>query len=218
MTTIAQLMRVPPAPFVPAARVGELTLLVMPCWTGDIEDGQREVAKLRAAGEPIAEMVAPFPYPVMYEFTKEATNPHGVDIRSMFANTISDAEIDAMIDAVGRGTATVNMVQIRGLGGAMARVDAGATAFAHRDKQYMVSVLALWADAAEDPAPHRTWTRALWEQIRGAAEGVYVNFLAEEPERLLEAYPRATYDRLAEVKRAYDPDNVFTFNHNIRPR
>ena len=218
MTTIAQLMRVPPAPFVPAERVGEMTLLVMPCWTGDIEEGQRELAKLRALAEPIAEMVAPFPYPVMYQFTEEATKPHGADIRSMFTNAISDSHIDAMIDAIGRGTATVNMVQIRGLGGAMARVEAGATAFAHRDKQYMVSVLALWADAAEDAAPHRAWTRGLWEQIRGAAEGVYVNFLAEEPERLLEAYPQATYDRLARVKRAWDRDNVFALNHNIRPR
>ena len=110
------------------------------------------------------------------------------------------------------------MVQLRGLGGAMASVPAGATAFAHRDARYFVAILGLWFDPFEDPTPHRRWTEGLWEKIRPEGRGVYVNFLAEEGEgRVREAYPNGTYERLAAVKRQYDPTNVFRFNQNVKP-
>jgi hypothetical protein len=106
----------------------------------------------------------------------------------------------------------MGMVQLRGLGGAMARVPAGDTAFAHRDKPLMLAILNL--GGTEDD---RVWTETLWRGLRRSISGVYVNFLDQGEERLGEAYPAGTYARLAEIKRRYDPTNFFTINQNIRP-
>jgi FAD/FMN-containing dehydrogenase len=131
---------------------------------------------------------------------------------------VSDETIDATLEAMTQATSPMNMVQFRGFGGAMARVSADATAFVHRDKPYQVTLLGLWPDAQEDDAPHRAWVESLWGKVRGDAAGVYVNFVANEgEERIREAYSEATIARLAEVKRKYDPANVFRFNQNIKP-
>jgi FAD/FMN-containing dehydrogenase len=110
------------------------------------------------------------------------------------------------------------LIQYRGLGGAFARVPAGATAFAHRDQSYFFSIIGLWLDPEADPAPHQAWTAALWEKVRHEGRGVYVNFLEEEGDaRVRDAYPPATYARLAAIKRRYDPTNLFRFNQNVSP-
>ena len=133
------------------------------------------------------------------------------------ANT-ADAALDASIEAMERSTSPYSIVHFRGLGGALARVGVDETAFAHRDKRYLFAAIGVWLDPAEDPAPHRAWTEALWQQVRPEGDGVYVNFLADDgPSRIRDAYLDATLTRLTEVKRAYDPHNLFTFNQNIRP-
>jgi FAD/FMN-containing dehydrogenase len=82
-----------------------------------------------------------------------------------------------------------------------------------------VAVIGLWLDSAEDAAVHEAWTAALWRRIRHEGSGVYVNFLeVEGPDRVHEAYPPATYARLAEIKRRYDPGNLFRFNQNVPPK
>ena len=101
----------------------------------------------------------------------------------------------------------------------MARVDTDATAFAHRDRRYFVAVIGVWLDADEDAARHQAWTESLWQSIQREGSGVYVNFLENEgTQRIREAYPGDTYERLAAIKRQYDPENLFRFNQNIPPR
>jgi FAD/FMN-containing dehydrogenase len=218
LTTIVNVMHAPPAPFIPADRVGELVAMVLVVWTGDIEEGQRVLQPLRQLAEPVADAVAPMPYPVIYNFTDAAAQPHAAIVRSMFANEHSDETLDAIIDAMDKATSPITMVQFRAMGGAVARVSNDATAFAHRDHKYFTSVIALWEDADEDRTPHEEWTAALWDAIKHETTGVYVNFLGDEgAERIRQAYPAATMQRLVEVKRAYDPANVFRFNQNIRP-
>jgi FAD/FMN-containing dehydrogenase len=219
LTTIVFVMHAPPAPFIPEDRIGELVVLVAVCWTGDIEEGQRALEPLRALATPVADAVAPMPYPVIYQLTQAAAQPHAAVVRSMFAQEHSDATLDAVIDAMTNATSPFSMVQFRGQGGAIARVGNDETAFSHRDKRYFTTVLGLWLDAAEDAAPHTAWANSLWDQIKGEATGVYVNFLGDEgDDRVREAYPAATLERLIEAKRKWDPDNVFRFNQNIRPR
>jgi FAD/FMN-containing dehydrogenase len=219
LTTIANLVHVPPAPHVPAGRVGEVALQILVCWTGTIEDGERALAPLRALAEPIADAVAPMPYPEIYRFTEHQAAPHAASLRSMFADQLSDATIDAALAAMERATSPYSIIQFRGLGGAMARVDAGATAFAHRARRYLVAVIAIWLDVAEDLAVHEDWTLSLWQQIRAEGDGVYVNFVSDEgARRVRDAYPPATLARLTEVKRRYDPTNFFKFNQNVKPR
>ena len=112
----------------------------------------------------------------------------------------------------------MNLVQFRVLGGAMARVSPSATAFAHRNAKYLVLVVGMWPEGAEQRPTHQAWTENLWDTIRLDANGVYSNFVAEEGrERIRDAYPNETYARLAAVKAKYDPENVFTFNQNIAP-
>jgi FAD/FMN-containing dehydrogenase len=109
------------------------------------------------------------------------------------------------------------MTQLRVLGGAMSRVPAHATAFAHRDAEVMITLLTIFEDPAELPV-HETWTEAYFATLAPKGRGVYSNFLAVEGEaRIREAYPTATYERLADIKRRYDPSNLFRMNQNIRP-
>src|SRR5690606_25080830 len=110
------------------------------------------------------------------------------------------------------------MVQFRGMGGAVDRVSSEATAFSQRGKPLFVAVLGIWMDPDDDPARHRSWAEAVWNELKPSANGVYVNFLEDEGDaRKLEAYGPVTFARLAEVKRRYDPTNMFPFNQNIRP-
>jgi hypothetical protein len=219
LTTIATVMHAPPAPFMPAEAVGRLVLAILACWTGDLEEGQTALAPLRAAATPIADTVAAIPYPAMYRYTAGGERPHASAGRSMFASQLSDASIEAILSAMEQCTSPTSMVQLRGLGGAVTRVGRTETAFAHRDKQYMATVIGSWHGADEDAAPHRAWVTSLWEQIRLDADGVYANFLEDEgDERVHEAYPEPTFSRLVEIKQRYDPANVFRFNQNIAPR
>jgi FAD/FMN-containing dehydrogenase len=219
LTAIANLIYAPPAPHVPAERVGELVLSILVSWTGDIAAGERALAPLRALATPVADAVAPIPYPQIYRFTEHQAAPHAASIRMMFADELSDETLDAALSAMQRASSPFSLVQFRGLGGAMARVASDATAFAHRQRRYFVAVIGLWLDPAEDAAVHEAWTAALWQRIRHEGRGVYVNFLeVEGPDRVHEAYPPDTYARLAAIKRRYDPGNLFRFNQNVPPK
>jgi FAD/FMN-containing dehydrogenase len=219
LTTIANLMPAPPLPFVPQEFVGKPVVAVLVTWTGDIESGQAALAPLRALAEPVADLVGPMPYSEMYRLTEHQSAPHAAEVRMMFADELSDATIDAALTAIATADSPFSVFHLRGLGGAMARVDPGATAFAHRQRRYFVSIMRAWFDPTEDPASHRAWAESLWQAIRHDGKGVYVNFLGDEGEaRVREAYPGETYDRLATVKAAYDPENLFRLNQNVAPK
>lgn len=218
LTTMAFVMHAPPAPFIPAERIGEPVLAILACWVGDAEAGRAALAPLYALGEPIADVIGEMPYPALYQFTAEASAPHAGEVRSMFSADLSDAAIDAILESVAHSTSPMSMVQLRGLGGAVGRVAPEATAFAHRSARVMTLIVGLWVDPYEDGEPHRQWARDLFARVAGERQGVYVNFLADEgAPGLRSAYPDTTMERLARVKRAWDPGNVFRANHNIAP-
>ena len=217
LTTISFLMAAPPAPFIPAELHGQLTLAIMFVFDGDPEAGQAAIEPFRRVATPLAEMVMPMPYPAIYEMLKDAEQPAMGVHRSLFLETLDDAAIDVILENTAAATSPATMTQIRILGGAMARVPAGDTAFAHRDAGVMVIVITQFEDPAEAPV-HRAFTEAYFEALRPRATGVYANFLeAEGEDRIREAYPDLTYRRLAHVKRTYDPTNLFRLNQNIRP-
>jgi hypothetical protein len=218
LTSIANLIQAPPAPHIPAEWVGKPVLSILVSWTGDLAAGERAVAPLRALATPVFDAVTPRPYPEMYTFTAHFAEPHGASLRMMFADELSDATLDASLSAMAHASSPYSLIQFRGLGGAMARVPEDATAFAHRQRRYFVAVIAVWLDPADNPAPHEAWTAALWQQTRHEGNGVYVNFLETEGSaRVHDAYPPATYARLAAIKRRYDPGNLFRFNQNVPP-
>lgn len=219
LTTLADVMGAPPAPFIPEDRVGEAMVMVLTIWTGDLEEGERAIAPLRALAEPIADTVEPMPYPAIYNYTAELEHPHGLAIRQMFADNLSDNAIDAAIEAVKNGPGPINMLHLRGMGGAVANVGEDETAFAHRTQKYFVSVIAVAMDGSDaSVAPNDAWATELWSKIEGEGRGAYVNFMQNrDAEAINRSYPPATLRRLREVKAKYDPDNVFRFNQNIEP-
>jgi FAD/FMN-containing dehydrogenase len=219
LTTIANVMHAPPMPFVPQEWIGKPVVAMFVTWTGDLEEGQRALAPMRALAEPVIDMVSPMPYPAMYQFTEHQEAHHSTSVRMMFADHLSDDAIDTVLDALDHASSPMSVVQLRGLGGAYGRVANDATAFAHRERKVFVSILNLWMDGPENDAVHELWTASLWKAIRHEGKGVYVNFLENEGEdRIREAYPNGTYERLRAIKTAYDPDNLFRSNQNILPK
>jgi FAD/FMN-containing dehydrogenase len=217
LSLIAQVMHAPPAPFVPQEMHGKLITAVLVVYTGDADEGQRALGPLRALATPIADVVMPMPYPGIFQFTEEASKPHANSVRSLFLDELDDELTDAMIRLAEIAPSPIDMIQLRPLGGAMARVPSDATAFAHRERKFMLSGIAIWMEPHEATA-NRAWAEAFWELAGDRAQGAYVNFLADDGARRIgQAYPPATYARLAEVKRAYDPDNVFRGNQNVAP-
>ena len=139
------------------------------------------------------------------------------DGRSLFPETLNDEALDTLAHEAVVFMAPGMILQLRVLGGAMGRVAADATAFAHRDAQVMIVVAHAGPRSANTASLHASMEQ-IWQRIRPYRAGVYVNFLAEEGEqRVHEAYPTATYARLAALKKHYDPTNLFHLNQNIKP-
>jgi hypothetical protein len=217
LTVIAMVMPAPPAPFIPPARVGEISLMVLGVFDGDAAAGQAAWAPLRALAEPIVDLVGPMPYPAIYQFTAQGEVQGGSSIRSWFQDDLDEADARAILGYLRHRSAPMAMAQLRILGGKMARVDPAATAFSQRDADVMIGVMALH-EAGDDPAPHDAWTSAFSEAFAGRQTGVYANFLGDEgDERIRSAYPHGAYERLARVKARYDPHNLFRLNQNVRP-
>ncbi len=217
LTLINFVMPAPPAPFIPPDRVGELAVMVLGVHAGDLEAGAAAWAPIRALAEPIADLVGPMPYPAIYQFTAEGAARGGGSIRSWFADDVDLADAQTIVEFMQHGPSPAVITQIRVLGGAMARVDADATAFAQRDAGVLVAAMAMF-EIDGDPTPSDTWTSAFFSAFLSRMTGVYANFLgAEGEERIRSAYPNGAYESLAAIKRRHDPSNLFRLNQNIRP-
>ena len=215
LSAIANIMVAPPMPFLPPQAHGKLVIMAMLAYAGDAEAGERALAPFRALAEPLADMVQPMPYAGLFQ-PQEDIEVVEESARSMFLDGFDRAAADTVVEHLQASTAPMAVAQLRVLGGAMARVPADATAFAHRDRPIMAGVGAVYEHAADRPA-HDAWADGFAAALRGRP-GVYVNFLADEgPDRVREAYPGPTWDRLVEVKRRYDPGNLFHRNQNIPP-
>jgi FAD/FMN-containing dehydrogenase len=217
LTTISMVMPAPPMPFIPAELHFKQVFAVMFVYDGDPEAGQAAIQPFREVATPLFEMVMPMPYVGIYELMKGAEERSQAVHRSLFLDTLDDAAVDTILERMAAPSSPMAMTQLRVLGGRMADVDPEATAFAHRQAPVMLIVLTGFEDPAAQPV-HAAWTQAYLDALRPHAAGVYANFLEAEGEaRIREAYPAATYERLAEIKRRYDPTNLFRLNQNIRP-
>jgi FAD/FMN-containing dehydrogenase len=217
LTIQVLLLPAPPRPFIPAERVGELAVAVAVSYTGDLEEGERVVAPLRTLGTPIADVIGPMPYPGLFALTETST-VKGVyqDVRSAFLRRLDDAAIATLVEHTRRSTQAYLRVLIRVLGGAVARVPEAATAFAHRDKLFMMNILNSAPDAATF-ARQQPWLEQFWRAMQPRAEGGYVGFMMDEGAERVRAAYGANYERLVEIKNRYDPDNLFRVNQNITP-
>ncbi len=216
LSTIANVMTAPPLPFLPEEVHGRMLLMAFVAYAGDVEEGERAIAPFRALAEPVADMVRPMSYAEMYPPEEEEYRPVAV-AKTMFVDSVGLGAAETIVERIQASDAMMAATQIRVLGGAMARVPNDATAYAHRDSRIMVNVAAMYQNPEERPK-HAAWVDGLAEELRQDDAGAYVGFLADEgAERVRAAYPGPTWDRLREIKRKYDPDNVFRLNQNIPP-
>ena len=218
LSGIANIMVAPPMPFLPPEAHGKLVVMAMLCYAGDAEAGQRALAPFRALAEPLADMLQPAPYAVMFPPEEGEGEYHPTAVsHTMFMDTVDRQMADTIMEQLQASDAPVRVVQLRALGGAMARVPVEATAFAHRHSRIMANVAAFYEGPA-DRDRRQAWVDGAAATLQQGDKGAYVNFLGDEgPERVRRAYPGSTWDRLVEVKRRYDPDNLFRRNHNIPP-
>ena|SRR5215217_537853 len=217
LSTIANVMTAPPMPFLPAEVHGELVIMAMLAYAGEeVEAGQRAIAPFRTLAEPIVDMVKSMPYPEIYPPEEDDFHPTAVAC-TMFIDTIDRDVSQTILEHLRASDAPMRVAQIRVLGGAMARVSAEATAFAHRSSRIMVNVAAFY-EGTEERAAREAWVSDFAAALEQGDGGVYVNFLGDEGEgRVRAAYPGSTWDRLIEIKSRYDPTNFFRLNQNISP-
>ena len=216
LSTIANVMKAPPMPFIPEELHGSLAIFALMVHSEGGDAGERAVAPFRALAEPLADMLKPMPYPEIYMPQEEEYHPIAVG-KTRFTDELGEEEITTILDRVESSTAMMAVAQIRALGGAMARVPDDATAFAHRRSRFMVTVANVY-ERVEDTPTHQAWVDDLAGALGLNGRGAYVNFLGEEgDEGVRAAYPDASWVRLRSVKRQYDPDNLFRLNQNIPP-
>ena len=216
LSTIANIMPAPPMPFIPAEHHGRLVILAMLVYAGEAEAGERAVAPFRALATPVADMVRPMRYPEIYPPDEPDYHPLGTS-RTLFMDCVDHSAAQRIVDTLQASTAMMSVAQLRVLGGAMARVPAEATAYAHRHRRIMANVAALY-QSPDEAAVNAAWVTDLAAALSSKQPGAYVNFLADEGEaRIRQAYPGSTWDRLAAIKRRYDPTNLFRLNQNIPP-
>jgi FAD/FMN-containing dehydrogenase len=217
LSVIANIMVAPPMPFIPAEQHGKVLVMALLCYAGSTEAGEHAVEPFRKLATPVMDTVGPMPYPEIYQLMGEPPQVVEEVNRSLFVDAVDKQMAEAVVEHLRASTAQMTVAQLRALGGAMARVPAEDTAFAHRDRRFMIALGAVYEDSAETPV-HEAWADALVAALSDGDAGIYVNFLGDEgAERVPDAYPGPTWGRLAAIKRQYDPTNLFRHNHNIPP-
>lgn len=216
LSTIANIMPAPPMPFVPTEHHGQLVIMAFMVHAGGGQAGERAIAPFKAIATPIVDMLRQMHYPEIYP--PDDLNYHPVAAgRTLFVNTVNRSVAETILNHLQSSTATMRVAQLRVLSGAMARVPNDATAFAHRKSRILVNVAALY-ERSNEQTMYESWVSEFAEALRQDDDGAYVNFLGDEgAARIRAAYPGKTWERLAAIKRRYDPTNFFQLNQNIPP-
>jgi len=216
LSTIANVMTAPPMPFLPEEVHGKLVIMAMLVYAGDVAKGEQVIAPFRKLAAPLADMLNPMSYPEIYQPDEGEYHPVAA-ARTMFVDQVNRSVAETILDHLQSSTASMAVAQLRVLGGAMARIPADATAYAHRASRIMVNVAALYEKPDEKPV-HEAWAADFAAALRQSDSGAYVNFLGDVGEAgVRAAYPGSTWDRLRKVKAQYDPTNLFRLNQNIPP-
>lgn len=216
LSVITGIMVAPPMPFLPKEVHGELVVVGMMVHAGDTGVGEVEVDRFRKLATPLFDGLDVMPYTQMYSEEGGPPQPAAMSVRSVFSDEFTIDDGEAVVEGLRSSTAAMSVTQIRVLGGEVARIPSDATAFAHRDRSMIVNVAAAYQDTSQRPG-HEAWAEGLSSQLRQGAPGAYLNFLGDDsPTVVRNAYPSSTWERLIEVKRKYDPQNLFASNHNIR--
>lgn len=208
----------PPLPFVPEDRHGDTFLAFVACWAGPVDEGEQMLKPLHDVAPVVAEHVGPMPYPALNS-AFDGLVPPGLQHywKANFVKELTDDAIAAHLEH-GPNVPVVNStVHIYPINGACHRVASDETAFAYRDATFATVIAGMWPDPA-DNEENTAWVRDYYDATAPLSEeGGYINFMAGDDQDRIRANYRGNYDRLVDVKRAYDPGNLFHQNQNIAP-
>jgi hypothetical protein len=192
--------------------VGPVAGLVL-CHHAPKEGGETAIARLKNVATPIMDDIRPRPYREMQSLLDEGfcAGYHNY-WKSQFLKHVTDEAIDAVVEAMRNSPSPLNAIAFERMGGAVECVPESETAFQHRSAFTGAWILARWTEPA-DAEINISWARQLWAVLGPFSLGVYVNMLNTDPsERVEPAYGSATYRKLVEMKRLYDPSNFFRVN------
>jgi FAD binding domain/Berberine and berberine like len=211
----------PPEPFVPAEMHFAPIIGLVICWSGDMDEGERVVAPIREAAQPVMDMVQPIPYTALQSML-DAGAPYGTKayMKAEFVPELSDELIEKIIRHGAARPGPMVQLLLEPMGGAIARMNTDETALGSREIPWCYHALSLWMDPSEDTAAaHVAWAKELSTDLAPhTAAGVYLNYTSDEgEERVRSAYGPERYARLVALKDRYDPTNLFHLNQNIRP-
>jgi FAD/FMN-containing dehydrogenase len=214
----AVLRKAPPLPFLPAEVHGKEVVILAACCSGDMAAGERALAPLRSFGNPIADVIGPHPFTGWQQGFDPLLTPGARNYwKSHNLRTLDDGFLDAVEHYATRLPSPHTELFVGQLGGAVGRVSADATAYAHRDSDFILNVHARWETPAEDRACI-DWSRTLIaDTARFASGGVYVNFMTDDEAARVGAAYGPNYSRLILLKQKYDPSNLFRMNQNLSP-
>ncbi len=211
-------LKVPPGPPFPEELHAKTMCGVVWCFTGPQEDAEEAFRPVREFGPPVFELLGPMPLPALNSMF-DALIPPGLQHywKGDFMNELSEEAIAAHVEHGSKVPTLLSAMHLYPVDGAANRVGKDATAFSYRDARWST----VYGGIDPDPASKEVisaWAREYWEAVHPhSAGGAYVNFMMEEGQERVQATYRQNYERLAEVKRKYDPTNLFRTNQNIRP-
>jgi FAD/FMN-containing dehydrogenase len=197
---------------------GETVFCLYPLYAGDPSEGEQVMKPLREAGNPLSDEVEISPYAGLLSDLDEMYRSGDRNYyRSAFFDTLPDEAIDAFVEKAAPVPTPYSSIFLEPMGGAIARKGSEATAFPHRERSYCITAVPKWENK-EDDAEMVAWADDLFDALEPyAADGVYVNYLAEEgKEKAQSAYGRH-WEKLRQLKKKWDPENIFRMNHNIPP-
>jgi FAD/FMN-containing dehydrogenase len=208
----------PPLPFIPEKRHGETLCMIVACWAGPLERGEQALQPIRKAGPVAAELVTPMPFPALNS-AFDALLPPGLQHywKASFAAEITDGAVAAHVRHGPKVPVVNSTMHIYPINGACNRVAADATAFAYRDARFATVIAGMWPDPA-DNEKNIQWVKDYYGALQPhSLAGGYVNFMADDDQGRVRDNYKGNYDRLASIKRTYDPGNLFHINQNIKP-
>ena len=210
--------KAPPLPFLPENVHGEEIVVLPLCYAGDPAVGEKLISPLRKFGTPHGEHIGVQPYAAWQQAFDPLLTPGARNYwKSHNFDQLSEGAIDAIIEYAGTLPSPHCEIFIAAIGGQTTRVAPEAMAYSSRDANYVLNVHGRWESAADDERCI-AWAREFFAKSQPfASDGAYINFLTEdETDRVAFAYG-ATYNRLVEIKKKYDPSNLFRMNQNIKP-
>ena len=213
------LRKAPPLPFLPREVHGTEVMVLAMCYAGDLDLGLRAAAPLRALGQPIADVVSPHAFAAWQTAFDPLLTPGARNYwKSHDFTALTDEVVEILLDYAGRLPSPECEIFVGHLGGAVNRVPIEATAYPHRNVEFVLNVHTRWTDPAQDQTCVG-WARKFFDATAPyATGGVYVNFMpGDEVDRIPSGAYGPGYARLARAKAKYDPGNLFRLNQNIRP-